>query len=568
MNEVKANFSQSFVLPFFLTIAFVFLYGIQDLAGFARFGGAYTPFAASEAVSAQTYDETQLYAPGARRFAETGSLTTEADIYELRNEPSAYPVLHSIALGLMARALGSFDLTWALAHAVFPALIWLVLYLCARGGGLSPVSAAVLGACVCLVSFGPRNFFLMGEHALIQPLELARTPQPSLSFLLLIISIWTTSRAFVTKTIFSSVVAGVALSLNFYSYYYYWIGMGLGLSVWFISALVLRRYADLRVLIVAGLTCVIFALPYLLTVIEVRHSESNLALMARVGVFTHAVNYSGLLIAISFGCCAVAAYVRNQHHPLVYVYAFAATGAALGLNFQVLTGYNAQHEGHFTNRLLQPLAFFLAGMIVLPFIQRSRSWRPVGIVVLIGLLVLATYRQVRVSENVIAHQDRTSSPIGVVDGLKGMGLPSDSVIGCADPEIFMVVPAESTFWNFVPYGDRTLASNEEIFLRYLTLRKIEGATEADVRKEFAGGYPSKKRDRDLNYHFFLYRWTADALMQKIEQQWPLIDLDTELRDRKLDFVVSQQMSLQQAPTQRVRFVKIGTVGKWNVFKRE
>jgi hypothetical protein len=550
--------------PLLLTTLFILLYGIPDLYGFMRLGVAYTPFSVSENVSAQTYDETQLYAPVARRFAETGMVTAEADIYELRGESSAYPILHSIIVGGMGRALGSFDLAWSVAHAVFPALVWLVLFGCARRCCLTEMSAALLAASVCLIGFGPRNFFLIGQWALVQPLELARTPQPSLSFLILALSLWAIELALVSKRILLSLLAGIALAINFYSYYFYWVALGLGFSVWLGTALVLSRHDDLRVFLIVGLASALFAAPYLFTVVGLRGAEHNLALMGRVGSFTRELNVNGLLLAFILGGLAISAYAWKFGPPLLHVFVFVSAGAALGLNFQVFTGYDAQH-GHFYNRIMQPLVMFAIGVAVLPAIQKAPRWRELAVVALLGMIGLAGYRQARAASAVLAYHDRTHSPVGLVDHLKTVA-PSGSTIGCSDTDILMVMPAESSFWNFVPYGDRTLASNKEILLRYLILRKIEGASEADVRRELSGGYPSQKPNRDLNYHLFLYRLTSDEILSWISELWESLDLDARLRDRKLDLVVSRNETLPSEPLRSVRFTKIASFDGWNVFK--
>jgi hypothetical protein len=85
------------------------LFALADIADYAQLGKRFRPFSVAYPVSANTYDETQLYAPGARRFFETNSVKTEVDIFELRDAVGAYPVAHSIIIGSMAKLVGSLE---------------------------------------------------------------------------------------------------------------------------------------------------------------------------------------------------------------------------------------------------------------------------------------------------------------------------------------------------------------------------------------------------------------------------------------------------------------------------
>jgi hypothetical protein len=118
-----------------------------------------------------------------------------ADWLALRFARDSYPVLHSILLGLLAKVIGSLEWSWMVAHAIVPALIWGVLFSNACRFVQSSFLAEAIAWAVCFIPFSPRNFLLLGEDRFIQPLELTRLPQPALSFLLLILSIWLLSRS-------------------------------------------------------------------------------------------------------------------------------------------------------------------------------------------------------------------------------------------------------------------------------------------------------------------------------------------------------------------------------------
>src|SRR5262249_349134 len=155
------------------------------------------------------------------------SLRPEVDIFELRGAMSAWPLAHSVIIGSIAKLVGSLEVSWIIAHAVFPAIVWLLLFFCSRELQLPVTAALALATATCLIPFGLRNFFLMGQSALIQPLELSRLPHPGLSFTLVLLSIIAASRAVAADSFVAAVGAGILIGLNFYSYYFYWLTIAL-----------------------------------------------------------------------------------------------------------------------------------------------------------------------------------------------------------------------------------------------------------------------------------------------------------------------------------------------------
>lgn len=166
------------------------LFALVDIVNYAQLGKRFTPFSVAFPVSALTSDESQLYAPPARWFFEKDRLKTE-DVFELRDAVAlspGFPVAQGIVIGSMAKLVGSLEVSWVIAHASFPALIWLLIFFCARMLQLPVASALLLATATCLVPFGPRNFFFLGQGALTQPLELSRIPEPGLSFAFLLLA--------------------------------------------------------------------------------------------------------------------------------------------------------------------------------------------------------------------------------------------------------------------------------------------------------------------------------------------------------------------------------------------
>ena len=567
MKRTKLNWAEFRLYAIYSAVfaTFALLFALADVANYARLGERFTPFSDAYSISALTYDETSAYVPCARRFFETSDLKSEPDVFELRDALGAFPIAHCIIIGSMAKIIGSLEVAWVVAHGIFPALIWLLFFACARQLQLPIAAAFLLATATSLIPFGPRNFFLLGQNALIQPLELIRISAPGLSFLLLLVAAMGISQAVLSARIVTGIVAGVLVGINFYSYYFCWMALGSGLSIWLGVAAFLRRWKDVKTLCIIGLTAVITGVPFFVITVIGLQSQVAKNLMERIGPFTRDMSAARLGLAAILSVPVIWLYVRTRIHPLVIALAFVMVGGALGLNAQVLTGYDAQHWGHFTNRIIQPLDFFLVGAAVLRYLPKISHWRWLCVVATLALVSLGVYRQVSVASNIAEAHDRYQNSVRMLESLPGR-IGTASVVGSSDPQVITLLPAITTLWNFVPLGVRTLASNDEILRRFLLIRKLEGATLSDVHADFNQQYPSDKEDRNLSYVLFLRALDGKDLHSRIDQLWSEINLAKDLSVRRLDVLLTTTLppplplasgwSLEQ---------KGSTIGMWNIF---
>jgi hypothetical protein len=543
---------------------FALLFALADVANYGRLGSRFTPFSVAYPVSALTYDETQLYVPCARRFFETGDLKSELDIFELRDVVGAYPIAHCIIIGSIAKLIGSLEVTWVVAHGIFPALIWLLFFACGRNLQLPIATACLLATATSLIPFGPRNFFLFGQGALIQPLELTRIAPPGLSFFFLLAAAMAISRAVLSVRILNAIVAGVLVGINFYTYYFNWIALGSGLTTWLAVAAFWGRWKEVKVLCIIGLTAVITGVPFLVTIVVAQESQAQINLMERVGAFTRDVSVIGLGLGAISSVVVIWLYAGTRMQPSVIVFAFVMFGGVLGLNVQVLTGYDAQHD-HFMNRIIQPLFFFLCSAAVLQWLPKIPRWRWLWTITTLALVSLGLYRQVSVAGNIVGAHDRNQNSVGMLELLRAR-IDTPSVVGSSDPQVLTLLPAITTLWTFVPLGDRTQASNEEILLRFLLVRKLEGATVADVHADFNREYPSDKLDRHMSYVLFLRTLDGKELHNKIDRLWSEVNLAKDLSVRRLDVLLTTALPPQLPESSGWLLEQKGSaIGIWNIF---
>jgi hypothetical protein len=288
--------------------------------------------------------------------------------------------------------------------------------------------------------------------------------------------------------------------------------------------------------------------------------------MERMGPFTRDISAIGLGLAAILSVPVIWLYVRTRMHPLVIVLAFVMVGGALGLNAQVLTGYDAQHTAwaHFPNRIIQPLFFFLVGVAVLRYLPKIPHWRWLCAVTTLALVSLGVYRQVSVAGNLAEAHDRYQNSVRMLESLPGR-IGTASVVGSSDPQVITLLPAITTLWNFVPLGVRTLASNDEILRRFLLIRKLEGASLSDVHADFDREYPSDKEDRHMSYVLFMRALDGKALHSTIDQLWSEVNLAKDLSVRRLDVLLTTTLPPPLPESSGWSLEQKGSIGMWNIF---
>jgi hypothetical protein len=558
--------SRSRFLLFFGIVVNLVVFPLNHTVGLAVNRGDYTPFALAPQVSSLTYDETQFYAPGPSRFFRTGQVREELDPFELRDVPNSYPVLHTILLGLLAKAMGSLEWAWMVSHAIAPTLIWAILFWNACRFVRSGALALAIAWAVCFIAFAPRNFLLLTKYRFSQPLELTRMPQPALAFLFLILAIWLLSRALAQPAPMRILAAGISAGALFYLYYFYTIAFFAGAgSLLFVFAIIKRWNYVKTIASILVLGC-LTGIPYLLWTIDAMRSGHQQQLMNRICVFTRKPDLIGLILAPTLVIALwlyskVQIRAQSDEQPLFAAVLLAvATGGAIGLNLQLLTGFYAEHS-HFYNRVLQPLLMYF---FLLMLFRRVRRPAIAVTAAVIGILIsVAAVRQIQVGRDTAAYHRKTNPDIDVLLWVRSH-LPPDVVIGSDDGYLFSLIPGIAGTWTFVPVANRSMASTEEILTRYLLLCRLEGRNWPEVEAELRsdpGSYWS------LRYFLLRQEKIRPETIETASAIWSNIDLGRDFKDRRLDYLIVRRAdSVPVFPMPSERFDTLYQNSTWRVFR--
>ena len=434
-----------------------------------------------------TFDETHAYAPPAQRFMSLGRVPAEVDNYERRDSNAGIPYLPAVILGTMGRVLGNLERAFIAADVLFPALAFGLLYAASEGLLQDTASRLLLAWSTLLIPWGPRTFLWRSYDSLLAAPDFTRTPQPEISFTLVLLGVLLSSRALVSKKPSATISAGVIGALIVYSYYFYAIAWVLTLGLLLVLGLLWRNWAVAKRLTVMLSIIVFGSLPFIVAVAHGRSQGGQSYLLARVGTYTRTPHLIPLLFFV-LGFLLTwrmgNPFFGNQgRHVRVGIFVCLFLSALAGMNIQMLTGYDAQHA-HFWNRLILPVGVLLCGCWLLAAAERrwnrSHLLKASLIGILISLLLNAGTRQVVVgTEN--AKLQRASRPeIQLLQWVRS-NLPAESVIGTVDPDLILLVPALTANFTYVPTGLRSLTPTEEIVDRYYELASFLDLTPAEVQ---------------------------------------------------------------------------------------
>lgn len=547
MGDALRRLSDSPFLISQLLLAFA-LFGMHHGLGLWRTQGAYSPFSAGPTISAQVFDETHLYAPGATRFWKQSALPSEVDVYELKDRLNGYPIAHSVLIGGLAKIFGSIEVGWMVAQAGFAVFVWFLFWYILRQFGAGSFYSAAGAWIGCLFAFSPRHSLLQGTDVFYQPIELTRLPHPALSFALLLCAVLLVSRVKWEGSRRAALITGVACGGIFYTYYFYWNAFFLGLGAIGVSALIRREWRQTAGWLIFAAGSAIGGTPYFWRVFSGLQQGDQKTLMGRVGDFTTYVYPASMryLLFALLGFVVWRAWVEKrtfyrrlppEGQALALILVSLLLGAGLGLNLQAVTGYNAQHS-HYFNRLIQPVGILLVLALLGAAPFWARRWLAAGAgvfaVVLIGL---GGYRQWRCSQATWADHRSNSDERELLAWLGARGDAGD-VVGTTDLKLNALIPTLAGTWNFVPIADRSMGSYQEIIDRYVVISKLEGKNLDEMLAKLSERGDDDSRLWRHALYQLLQRYSLDpAVLAEFAQSWHRVDPDVALKTRRLDYLI-------------------------------
>jgi len=480
---------------------------------------------------------------------KSGLLMGDLDVYERSRQGHTFPPFPALVIGSFGYLFGSIEAAWMFFKVLCPILIWMLIYLAMSRVSSNVWLGSLIAWAVVLISFGPRNALLIGAYAMYQPLDVTRLPQPAMSFVVLLLAIHLSAWALETRSSLALGFAGVVGSILFYTYYYYWICFFGGLSILMLVFIGLKRWRQSRdtfvILSVGGL----LGAPYLYLVRQARPLIEHTYLPREVAFTTEIYLGAGVMFIIFASLLFfheqrqwfLKQFISNRAALLISLCLATICGALAGMNLQVVTGIDAQHKGHFLNRTLQPIATTLIGLLLgalLEPLAKSKKLKYLCISIMSLLIFLAGIRQYQVGVQTAADHWKGSSRWRLLEWIDG-NLPVDSVIGTSDLSLIVLIPLKGR-WTFVPSGNRTSVSDDEILTRYLIASSLSDTSYSEIIPALQGEAPEDDRNWIYaDYLLFSRRSNTEAFMRKSDQVWRELNIPDELKTRRLDYFITR-----------------------------
>jgi hypothetical protein len=483
--------------PWWHLLAVALVCSLPHWSGILQNRGDYTPFSVSPQVSAITFDESHAYAPPAERFYLTGKLKAETDNFEHRDFSAGIPAVPALILGGMAHLSGDLENAFVLADCIFPPALFLLFFLVARQFILNRHAALFIAWSTLIVPFGFWNSLWLGDDPLIAPLEVTRTPQPELSFLLLFgTAVLLGSALKQSRSIGLLVATAVCSGALVYTYYFFAVAWGLALSLLCIAGIVWKR-RDLSIISVGVLIAMaLIAVPYLTQSMQGRAEGGQSFLLERMGLYTHQPHWFALVAAAGAISILLAFGKRfAEQQPVFIVLATVIPAALFGMNFQVISGYETQ-SWHFWKRLALPIFFFVATAWLARFTtsrlndEKFKKFATVCRAATIVLVLGTSARLIHAGIATAPFQKASGAQVAMLTWIRSH-VPENHVIGTTDPELILMIPALTADYTYVPSGLRSLTSLEEIKDRYFELSCLLGLSVKEMAQ--AAAVPSHLR---------------------------------------------------------------------------
>ncbi len=474
---------------------------------------------------------------------DSGRIPAEVDNFERRNLSAGIPFIPAAILGSMGRALGSLERAFIAADFIFPSLLFLLYY--ALGRSLLVAWSSVV------IPFGVLNSVWLGSDALLAPLEITRTPQPEISFPVLIVAAALLAKALREDASRASVIiAGLVSGAVVYCYYYYAIAWGITLGLLLLAGILWRWQLFWKRVIVVLALMLLVSIPFALATAKGRAQGGQTDLLERMGAFTHRPDVPALLAALAL-TFALLFYAKEffRREPAYFVLAWLIAGAFYGMNFQVLSGFETQ-PWHFWKRLALPVAFFLMAAGLAHRVKpRGGVWLARGLLI---LLIASTAARLTIAAWRTAPYQRVSNPKFQVLIWARSQLPANQVIGTTDPELILLIPALTADYTYVPSGLRSLTPTAEIVARYDQLACALGLTPQEVSQ--AAAVPNHLGHSTELMQVLGLTYTGDpGTEQAFREQYAAFSQHCAPPRGKLDALILPIKSNQTYPTGRTAY---------------
>lgn len=470
--------------PIFFSLLVSLIFGLPHLLIPLFLGGLnnYQPLTVNN-VPLLTFEEAFTYGAQAREVCDGHPFSSDAHLFETKNLPSNFAPLPSLLAGGFGCLIGSIPWSFAIFDFILPPIIFLVIYvlfsrithqvhLSILAGilvltteqmflFLPPLSLGMLGALwEILTVSGKETAFL----------EFSRFPFPQLAFLVLLLHLFFSLRALQDKKFWQIVPASLFFGLLFYTYFYYWTFALANITFLLLIFLNQRKSTEAKILLLILSLALLIAIPYLIRFSQFHSWAGAKDVLERMGL--EQGRFRNLYRTAQYFIFAFIFFKLLRKKDLVFWFFFSLiVGGIISLNIQILTGYTLQ-SWHWTTRVINPLVIMILVYLISQKLGEKSKFGKFATYSLIFIFVLRAFvLQFVSSKNSFEGYTLPKTTLESFTWLN-QNTPPDTVIISPSFETNSLIPLFTHNNVFLPIGNVTIASNQQIIERFLITSKF------------------------------------------------------------------------------------------------
>lgn len=420
------------------------------------------------------------YASQVKELTEGHISIGDSQIFEHKNIfPPIQPYVPILVLALMSFAFGSLANAFLISDLVFPSTIFLIIYLFSKKitkkvefsifNGLSTIFLYSL-----TTNIPPITPYLLSQFFkkllitdITMPLSFARTPNPQISIIILLIPLFTLYLFMVKPTLKKILLITISGSLLFSTYFYHATFFYFVLAFIFLLNLFKKQWSQTKYLLVSLIILTTVALIYKHLSSQVPYSYSQVM----AGYFK--TNYIDWIFSLRYLAVLIVIYLltKSRKGTLLTFSSAIILSAIVCINFQLFSGWTIA-PGHWPQTTIEPVILLISLIVIHQFLAKIISLNKLYIVFSILILVHAFIFQLKFSDkyknNTVIPKDNIASIMWIKDHAD-----KNSVVLSLDVEKFQsYVTVLTNANNFIPIYDYHYASVDEIWMRNLYAYKI------------------------------------------------------------------------------------------------
>lgn len=431
------------------------------------------------------------YASQVKELTEGHFSIGDSQIFEHKYVfPPIHPYIPIFVLALMSFAFGSLANAFLISDLVFPSTIFLLIYLFSKKitknfefsifNGLAVVFLYSITTNIPPVTpyLASQLFKKLFLTDITTPLSFARTPNPQISIIILLIPLFTLYLFMLKPTLKKILIITISGSLLFSTYFYHATFFYFVLAFVFLLNLFKKQWSQSKYLLVSLIILSTVALFYKHLSSQVPYSYSQVF----AGYFK--TNYIDWIFSIRYFAVLAIFYFlsKDKNKPLLIFSIAIILSAIVCMNFQLFVGWTIL-PGHWPQTTIEPVILLFLLIVIDQFLAKRVSLNKLYVFLSVLILAHAFIFQLKFSDRYKNNAIITNDNIASIMWLKDHANKNTVVLSLDVEKFQSYVTVLTSANNYIPIYSYHYASLDEIWMRNLYAYKIYSLDISNIKFE-------------------------------------------------------------------------------------